>query len=76
MKYSLDSPYMPYLIDEYKTSCEDDECSEPECAACGGVVRNGESCYDVDGAIYCMRCSEAADEAILELVRDRYICEP
>lgn len=75
MKYSLDSPYMPYLIDEYKTSCEDDEYSEPECASCGTVIGGGESCYDVNGTVYCMQCSAEADEAILELVRDRYICE-
>ncbi len=73
MKYSLDSPYMPYLIDEYK--CSGDLGMFIKCSACGADIADNERYYDVDGRMFCMSCSEAAETAILEKVREEYIFE-
>lgn len=75
MKYSLDSPYMPHLIDEYVTGGFDESFGVPQCRSCGADIGCGEQYYDVDGNIYCMRCSGSADKDILESVRDNYIYE-
>lgn len=74
MIYSLDSPYMPHLIDEYKTGyTEEDEGLE--CSVCGAEIISGSSYYDVCGKIYCPLCSDAAESHILDNVRNNYIFE-
>lgn len=72
MKYALDSDYMPYLIDEYKTGGLG---GYAKCSGCGAQIADGERYFDIDGKVFCMNCSATAEEHIMEKVREEYIFE-
>lgn len=77
MKYSVTSPYLPYLSDRCRTGNfgEDRYRGGIYCSECGETLGDGESYYDVGGNIFCMRCEKSAESFILDEVRDEYIYE-
>ena len=77
MMYSLNSPYLPYLADNYITGHygEDRFASAAHCAVCGEMIMNGERYYDIGGQTLCMQCEPYAEQAILDDVRSSYIFE-
>lgn len=61
-------------LDDWKTGHygEDAFTDTFECCNCGCVIPEGNEYFDVDGDIYCVECEDAADEAILDLVKNEY----
>lgn len=77
MIYNLNSACMPDLIDSYRTGNygEDFYPDNMSCCNCSETIVRGERYFEVGGSVYCMDCAEAADEQILEAVREEYIYE-
>lgn len=77
MIYNLNSGCMPDLIDSYRTGNygEDFYENHMKCSNCRETIVQGERYFDVEGRAYCMDCADAADEQILELIREDYIYE-
>lgn len=77
MKYLLNNPYLPYAADRIITGGygENDFSCGACCSVCGEDIRGGEEYYDVNGRLFCMLCEGAAQEHILDEVRDSYIHE-
>lgn len=75
MKYSMKNPVIPYLIDVYRTEKFGERAFDDvlRCHMCRSIIPSGVARYDVDGLIYCLDCSEIAEEQILYKVRDDYI---
>lgn len=73
MIYPIDSPYIPHLIDEYKTGYDDFDILE--CTECGSRIKSGKKYYNVCGRIYCAACRSEAEKDILSNVADDYIFE-
>lgn len=77
MVYNMESGNIPELIDRYRTGNygEDSYMQNIRCTNCDKQIAMGERYFDVGGSVYCMDCADAADEHILESVRDEYIYE-
>lgn len=78
MIYKSSSPYLAGVIDEYATGHWGEDMwgnEKLECCACHTVIRPGYNYFDIDEEIYCENCSDMADEAILEKVRNKFIFE-
>lgn len=77
MIYNLNSGYMPDLIDSYRTGNygEDSYAGHMICSSCSEIISEGERHFEVEGNVYCMNCEDAADEQILDMVRENYIYE-